>query len=86
MGSSLRLRGGYQRAIKERLERAGIEVPGVTDHHFIQSIYFFDPNGLRLEVTTKTEKEEYINNAKQKARASLSEWTAKIARVNTAAA
>jgi glyoxylase I family protein len=64
------------RAIKERLEKAGIEVLGVTDHHFIQSIYFFDPNGLRLEVTARTETEEYMNDAKQKAHASLSEWTA----------
>ena len=32
--------------MKKRLEDAGIEVLGVTDHHFIQSIYFFDPNGL----------------------------------------
>jgi len=64
------------RAIKERLEKAGIEVLGVTDHHFIQSIYFFDPNGLRLEVTTRTGTEEYMNNAKQKAHAALAEWTA----------
>ena len=64
------------RAIKERLEKAGIEVLGVTDHHFIQSIYFFDPNGLRLEVTTRTETEEYMNEAKQQAHAALAEWTA----------
>jgi catechol 2,3-dioxygenase-like lactoylglutathione lyase family enzyme len=64
------------RAIKERLERAGIEVLGVTDHHFVQSIYFFDPNGLRLEVTTRTETEEYMDDAKQKAHAALGEWTA----------
>jgi catechol-2,3-dioxygenase len=64
------------RAIKERLEQAGIEVLGVTDHHFLQSIYFFDPNGLRLEVTTRTETEEYINAAKQKAHAALAEWSA----------
>jgi glyoxylase I family protein len=64
------------RAIKERLEKAGIEVLGVTDHNFIQSIYFFDPNGLRLEVTTKTESQAYMNDAKQKAHAALTEWTA----------
>jgi len=64
------------RSIKERLEKAGIEVLGVTDHHFIQSIYFFDPNGLRLEVTTRTESEEYMNAAKQQAHAALAEWTA----------
>jgi glyoxylase I family protein len=64
------------RAIKERLEKAGINVLGVTDHHFIQSIYFFDPNGLRLEVTTRTATEVFMNDAKQKAHAALGEWTA----------
>ena len=63
-------------AIKERLEKAGVEVLGVTDHHFIQSIYFFDPNGLRLEVTTRTETEEYMSDAKRQAHAAIAEWTA----------
>jgi catechol 2,3-dioxygenase-like lactoylglutathione lyase family enzyme len=38
------------KAMKARLEKAGIDVIGVTDHHFIQSIYFFDPNGHRIEL------------------------------------
>jgi catechol 2,3-dioxygenase-like lactoylglutathione lyase family enzyme len=37
---------------KARLEKHGIETLGVVDHEGIwQSIYFFDPNGLRLELT-----------------------------------
>jgi len=40
---------------KKRLEDAGVEVLGVTDHEGIwQSIYFFDPNGIRLELTYQT--------------------------------
>jgi lactoylglutathione lyase len=35
---------------KERLEAAGIEVIGPTDHTIFKSIYFFDPNGHRLEL------------------------------------
>ena len=66
------------RAMKERLQKAGIEVLGLTDHQFIQSIYFFDPNGLRLEVTTPTASEEYMKDAKQKAHAALAEWTATV--------
>ena len=42
---------------KQRLEDAGIEVVGVTDHGFINSIYFFDPNGIRLELTTPLDAE-----------------------------
>ncbi len=37
-------------AQKEKLEAAGIEVIGVTDHAIFKSIYFFDPNGHRLEL------------------------------------
>jgi len=37
-------------AMKARLEAAGIEVIGPTDHTIFRSIYFFDPNGHRLEL------------------------------------
>jgi catechol 2,3-dioxygenase-like lactoylglutathione lyase family enzyme len=63
-------------AMKERLEKAGNEVLGVTDHHFIQSIYFFDPNGLRLEVTARTETDAYMAEAKRVSHAALQKWTA----------
>jgi len=35
---------------KTHLERNGIDVLGVTDHSVFHSIYFFDPNGHRLEL------------------------------------
>jgi lactoylglutathione lyase len=38
-------------AQKAKLEAAGIEVIGVTDHTIFKSIYFFDPNGHRLELS-----------------------------------
>ena len=42
-------------AEKERLEGLGIDVLGPVNHDdFIQSIYFFDPSGHRLELTTDT--------------------------------
>lgn len=41
-------------ATKTRLEAAGIEVVGVTDHTIFKSIYFFDPNGHRLELAANT--------------------------------
>ena len=37
-------------AVKARLEADGIEVVGPTDHGIFDSIYFFDPNGHRLEL------------------------------------
>jgi len=38
-------------ANKAKLEAKGLKVVGPTDHHFCHSIYFFDPNGHRLEMT-----------------------------------
>lgn len=39
---------------KARLEAEGIEVVGPTDHALFQSIYFFDPNGHRIELAANT--------------------------------
>ena len=35
---------------KARLQANGVEVIGITDHTIFKSIYFFDPNGHRLEL------------------------------------
>jgi catechol 2,3-dioxygenase-like lactoylglutathione lyase family enzyme len=70
---------------KRRLEAAGVEVLGVTDHHFIKSIYFFDPNGIRLELTTYTGSDAYMSRKEAAARPELDAWTQeKAARVPAA--
>ena len=38
-------------AFKDKLEAAGVEVHGAVDHGTIWSIYFYDPNGLALELS-----------------------------------
>lgn len=63
------------RAAKARLEAAGIEVLGPTDHHIIQSIYFFDPNGIRLELTTPTVPQSEMDARARRAHADLDEWS-----------
>ncbi len=60
---------------KARLERAGVEVVGVTDHHIIKSIYFFDPNGIRLELTTPTVDTAAMNALARNAHAEVRAWT-----------
>lgn len=45
-------------AFKERLEANGVEVLGVTDHAIFHSIYFFDPNGHRIELACPDPEEE----------------------------
>lgn len=39
---------------KAKLEAGGIEVLGPTDHTIFKSIYFFDPNGHRIELCADT--------------------------------
>jgi len=62
-------------AFKDRLQAAGQEVLGITDHHIIESIYFFDPNGIRLEITYKTASDAEMATAATHAHAALKEWT-----------
>jgi glyoxylase I family protein len=38
---------------KARLQAHGVEVLGITDHRIFKSIYFFDPNGIRLELSAQ---------------------------------
>jgi glyoxylase I family protein len=59
---------------KRRLEERGVEVRGVVDHEGIwSSIYFFDPNGVRLELTHQRVPldEEHA----RKAREAVEGWT-----------
>ena len=43
---------------KDHLEANGVEVLGVTDHSIFHSIYFFDPNGHRVELACPDPEEE----------------------------
>ncbi len=61
---------------KARLIDNAIEVLGVTDHHFVRSIYFFDPNGLRVELTVPVAPAEELAGYKMRARPALDAWTA----------
>ena len=57
--------------------RPGIETRGVSDHGFIHSIYFRDPNGYVIELTAKTpEHDRAMDPAVNGAREKLERWTA----------
>ena len=57
-------------------KRAGVETRGVSDHHFLHSIYFRDPNGYVIELTAKVKGHEKDMNPKLNgARAKLNAWT-----------
>lgn len=59
---------------KVRLEEAGVEVLGVTDHVAMKSIYFFDPNGIRLEFTVDQIPEGCSQANIDEAHAQLAVW------------
>jgi catechol 2,3-dioxygenase-like lactoylglutathione lyase family enzyme len=55
----------------------GIETRGVSNHGFIDSIYFRDPNGYVIELCTKREHhDQAMNPALNGAREALERWTA----------
>lgn len=62
-------------AAKERLIAGGIDVVGPTDHKVCQSIYFFDPNGHRMELTVDTTSPEMGKKLHNDAQAILEEWS-----------
>ncbi|MDG0970076.1 MAG: VOC family protein [Porticoccaceae bacterium] len=59
---------------KSRVEDAGIEVIGPIDHTLFQSIYFFDPNGHRLELAVNTLGPGVLEKLHSVAPAMLEEW------------
>lgn len=63
--------------MRDRLTAAGVSTTDVVDHGFIKSVYFFDPNGLRLEITARTEPPGYREQAASAAHAALDAWTAR---------
>jgi len=67
-----------QQALKEMFAKgkaAGIETRGISDHGFIDSIYFRDPNGYVIELTAKRPGHaEAMDPKKNRARERLDDW------------
>ena len=59
---------------KARLQAAGIEVIGPTDHTLFQSIYFFDANGHRLELAANTGTPEMLKKLDEVKWDMINEW------------
>jgi catechol 2,3-dioxygenase-like lactoylglutathione lyase family enzyme len=59
----------------EKGKHAGVETRGISDHAFIDSIYFRDPNGYVIELTAKRpDHDEQIARARTGAHAQLARW------------
>jgi catechol 2,3-dioxygenase-like lactoylglutathione lyase family enzyme len=62
---------------RDRLNAGGVPCFGPIDHGFVKSVYFSDPNGLPLEITTRATGHDAIMAEELTAhRAGLAEWTA----------
>ncbi len=60
--------------IRARLEADGIDVLGPTDHTLFESIYFFDPNGHRIELAIDTATDEMMQKLDEVKWAMLNDW------------
>ena len=57
-------------------KESNIDTRGISDHGFIHSIYFRDPNGYVIELTAKTETPDENHLQLKNAHAVLKEWQA----------
>lgn len=62
-------------AAKAHIEAQGVEVLGPTWHGVFQSIYFFDPNGHRLELAYNFGTPEQYEELRRVAMPMLEEWS-----------
>ena len=62
-------------AAQGRLEAAGLDVLGPVDHGIFDSIYFFDPNGHRLELACNKGGAAPRQRAQAVAETMLEEWS-----------
>ena len=62
-------------AAKAHIEAQGIDVVGPTFHGIFRSIYFFDPNGHRLELACNIGTVEQVAELKRVAPLMLQEWS-----------
>ena len=62
-------------AAKAHVEAEGLDVIGPTDHGVFMSIYFFDPNGHRLELAANTGTPAQLRKLHEVAPAMLEEWS-----------
>jgi len=72
---ALEVEPAHLEAMLDKGKAEGREVRGPVDHGFIRSIYFRDPNGYVIELTTPTgAQSEMIDPARSRAHDILARW------------
>jgi catechol 2,3-dioxygenase-like lactoylglutathione lyase family enzyme len=65
-------------AFRARLAAREVALVGPIDHEFVRSVYFYDPNGLLLEITYRTARHEAVMREERAgARRLVAEWSAR---------
>lgn len=61
--------------MKARIEAHGLDVLGVTDHRIFKSIYFFDPNGIRLELCVQLASNTQMLSEQKGVQEKIAAWS-----------
>ena len=78
MSALIYVNSGVLEPMMAKARAAEMEVRGISDHGFIHSIYFRDPDGYVVELTAKTAAPEpALQDAKHAAHAALERWQAR---------
>jgi catechol 2,3-dioxygenase-like lactoylglutathione lyase family enzyme len=65
-------------AWQERINRCGKSCLGPIDHGFVKSVYMYDPNGLQVEITSKTpDYDAILAEDKAQVETQMASWTEK---------
>jgi len=63
-------------AWQKEINSKGVSCLGPVDHGFVKSVYMYDPNGIQVEITCKTDRyDELMGIEKQESRENVIEWT-----------
>ena len=74
---ALEVDGGTLQGMFERGKAQGVETRGISDHGFVESIYFRDPNGYVIALTAKTDAhDDMMDPEKTHPRRILDRWQA----------
>ena len=72
-------------AMQERIRRHGVSALGPIDHGMVKSIYMYDPNGIQIELTVRTDKHDAIMDGEARHfDALLADWEARTREVKVA--
>ncbi len=65
-------------AYQKRINEAGKGCLGPVDHDFVESVYIYDPNGIQVEITSKTpDYDQIMSDDAAQAHDQLANWTAR---------